>query len=264
MSRRRYISTNISTDPKLAALSSYGTFPMLLYTWAIPHLDDWGRMTGEPLEFKLIVCPALDVTVDEVSEALKQIEFVGLWRLYTVDGKQYITVPPDKWFKHQSYIAKGKRDDDSGSQIPTPPPISEEQRETPKNTASFSLSLSPSLKDINTTKPKIELAYNTTELEEHFINLPLREQLNICVETMHQIAPSAYKKYKAGASIKARSVFGEVNIPLHDILLTMVYEDWDAEPAPWDIVNRARSPSNMALVNASLDRQETERGIACV
>lgn len=133
MSRKRSISTDMSTDSKLADLSEYGLLPLLLYTWAIPHMDDWGRMTGEARQFKLLVCPALDLTVAQVDEALQQIADVGLWHRYEVDDKRFICIDPDKWFKYQSYINKKKRTDDSGSNFPAPQ-NTEEHQETPKNT----------------------------------------------------------------------------------------------------------------------------------
>ncbi|HEY8325769.1 MAG TPA: hypothetical protein VIG77_14815, partial [Ktedonobacterales bacterium] len=61
MSRRRYLSSDISTDPRIAELAEQGALPVLLYTWAITHADDWGRMTGEARQFKLLVCPGFDV-----------------------------------------------------------------------------------------------------------------------------------------------------------------------------------------------------------
>lgn len=136
MSRRRYISTDISTDIKLADLAEYGSTPLLLYTWAIPHMDDWGRITGEPRQFKLMVCPALDITVREVDEALNQIANAGLWIRYEVDGKRCISIHEDQWFKHQSYINKAKRSDDSGSNYPSPI-SSEEHRKTPQNAKEY-------------------------------------------------------------------------------------------------------------------------------
>lgn len=146
MSRRRYISTDISTDIKTAELAEHGTLPLLLYTWAIPHMDDWGRMTGDARQFKLLVCPALDISSREVDEALNHITSVGLWERYDLDGKQVISIDEDNWFKHQSYINKGKRGDDSGSNYPKSPKNAEERRESPQKAASFSPSpsLSPS------------------------------------------------------------------------------------------------------------------------
>lgn len=140
MARKRYISTELSTDGKLADLSIHGFLPLLLYTWSIPHMDDWGRLTGDARQFKLLVCPALDILLREVDEALNQIAAAGLWERYEVDGKWCIAVPATKWFKHQSYINKGKREDDAGSDFPSPdqrrrtPQNAEEHRETPQFT----------------------------------------------------------------------------------------------------------------------------------
>jgi hypothetical protein len=119
MSRHRSISTDISTDTQLAELAEHGPLPLLLYTWAIPHADDWGRMTGDPRQFKLLVCPGLDVTARDVEAALSVIAETGLWLRYTIAGKWYIAFPPQSWFKHQNYIPKSKRGKD-GSAIPTP------------------------------------------------------------------------------------------------------------------------------------------------
>ena len=175
MSRRRYISTDISTDTKMAELAEYGPLPLLLYTWAIPHMDDWARMTGDPRQFKLLVCPALDTVAADIEKALEQIASVGLWERYQVSGRWYIAIPEDNWFKYQTYINKNKRDDDSKSNYPAPPSkqqvsaknsekeqqlpnngneqqqapqITEEQQGVPQKTASPSPSPSPS-KDHN-------------------------------------------------------------------------------------------------------------------
>lgn len=173
MSRRRYISTDISTDPKVAELAEYGPLPLLLYTWAIPHMDDWGRIIGEPRQFKLLVCPALDVTASAVDEALTHIASVGLWERYEVEGRKYIAVGPESWFKHQTYINHKKREEDK-SQYPCPfetaPNNAAKRRKTPQNTeecrkAEFcvpSPSPSPSL---TKTKDSPHLAMGTTVSE---------------------------------------------------------------------------------------------------
>ena len=172
MSRHRSISTDISTDTQVAELAEHGPLPLLLYTWAIPHADDWGRMTGDPRQFKLLVCPGLDVTAKDVEQALTRITEAGLWLRYEVAGKWYIAFPPSSWFKHQNYIPKSKRQADK-SAYPAPqnpayrldaglecegeedaphipahprisPQIAAERRRAPQNPASPSPSLSPS------------------------------------------------------------------------------------------------------------------------
>lgn len=171
MARRRYISTDISTDKKVAELSEKGLLPLLLFTWAVPHMDDWGRITGDAREFKLLVCPGLDVTTREVDAAINDIVEVGLWVRYEVDGKKCIAwSSKENWFKHQSYINKDKRNNDSGSSFPAPPQntadhrrtpsTTEDDRETPQNTVSLSPSPSPS-PSISTTQggDKLELVH---------------------------------------------------------------------------------------------------------
>src|SRR5690606_836593 len=89
--------------------------------------------------------------------------------LYEVDGKPYIAIDSEKWFRYQTYIPKAKRADDSGSRIPAPPSAREQraeasddepdeeqrktptttenQRKTPQNATSLSPSPSLSLSD---------------------------------------------------------------------------------------------------------------------
>lgn len=170
MSRRRYISTELSTDIRLAELAEHGIMPLLLYTWAIPHFDDWGRMSGDPRQFKLTVCPALDISSSEVLAAIEQIENVGLWNRYVAERKWVIAVPSERWFKHQSYIGKDKRLNDEGSnfksieyaEITETPQNTEDHRESPKNTVSFSSSSSLSL---SSSSSKEIISVISTEIE---------------------------------------------------------------------------------------------------
>jgi hypothetical protein len=135
VSRRRSISTDISVDPKIAELSEQGLLPVLLYTWAIPHADDSGQLSGEPLKFKLQVCPGLPVSMSDVNAAITQIEAAGLWERKEVNGRLTIVFPQDAWYRHQSYIPKHKRETAQNT---------EDRREVPQNASSPSPSLSPS------------------------------------------------------------------------------------------------------------------------
>jgi predicted nucleic acid-binding Zn-ribbon protein len=163
MSRRRYISTGLGSDKRLGKLAEKGPWPLLLYTWAKPHCDDWGRMSADPYEFKMLVCPGLDITEETIDEALTLVAEQKLWQRYEIDGESFICIDSKEWFDEQSYINKGKREKDV-SKFPSPPSnndnhrktpqnteeqqekpnIAEEQQETPENTASPSLTPSPS------------------------------------------------------------------------------------------------------------------------
>jgi hypothetical protein len=120
MSRARSLSTDISVDPRVAELAEYGPLALLLYTWAIPHADDWGRLTGDARQFKLLVCPALDITAKDVDTALEQIAASGLWTRYEADGRMCIAFPIATWWKRQTYISRDKRQKDR-SKYPAPP-----------------------------------------------------------------------------------------------------------------------------------------------
>jgi hypothetical protein len=124
MSRRRQITSDISTDAKVSDLAPYGVLPMLLYTWAIPHADDLGRITADPRQFRLLVCPAVETTPAEVETALEQIASVGLWEMREESGQRYFQFPLESWFKHQSYINAKKREQAL---------LAEVQRKSPEN-----------------------------------------------------------------------------------------------------------------------------------
>ena len=159
MARRRSISTDISTDPKLAGLAEHGPLPMLLYTWAIPHADDWGRLPGDALQFKLLICPALTVTVAEIDAALDLVSASGLWQRYAVEGSTFIAFPSGCWFKHQSYIPQNKRDNDKSQY---PPQITAVPRSSPQNPVSPSLTPTPSLTE-NVAPTELERAREKTD-----------------------------------------------------------------------------------------------------
>lgn len=149
MSRRRYISTEISLDPEVNQLiEEYGLFAGLLYTWMIPHVGDDATLTGDPRKILLQVVPGVrSVTVQDVETALEGMVKYGLivW-----DKEASLITFPDSFYKYQSYIKEDKRSPHRATQR-TSAQISEHQRQSPQNTASPSPSpsLTPSLKNNN-------------------------------------------------------------------------------------------------------------------
>jgi len=77
MARRRYISTDISTDEKVNSVS---TFAALLYTWAIPHFNDDCHLTAKnAAEVKWTVLPGRKEGVKEVEKAIQELLKNTLW-----------------------------------------------------------------------------------------------------------------------------------------------------------------------------------------
>lgn len=136
MSRRRYVSSDISLDPAVNRVGVVSDFAALLYTWMIPHAKDDATISGDPDRILLEVVPGRrDKTASDIIEALEFIEAEGLFEWW---DRETMTIyfDPESFYKYQTYIKPCNRR--------APLDNAEERRKTPKNTASLSLSLSPS------------------------------------------------------------------------------------------------------------------------
>lgn len=121
MSRKLYVSTDISIDEALAEIADEDPVSALLWPWVLVHLDDWGRSSASARRLKAAVAPMMTtVTVDVICGALERYAAHGLIALYEVDGQEYLAVNPEKWWRYQTHIHKSKRDNDQ-SPIPAPP-----------------------------------------------------------------------------------------------------------------------------------------------
>lgn len=158
MARRRYLSTKISLDTKVNKLAvTAGDFAALLYTWMIPHVEDDARLTGDPDEILMMVCPGRrDKTTDDIIAALQAMNTLGLieWN----KGAEYIQFP-QTFYGYQTYITD-KRKTAQGQDTPIDiPRISAKQRKTAQNSALVSSSSLVSLKSSScaneTDKPSI-------------------------------------------------------------------------------------------------------------
>ena len=101
MAERRMISKSISISERVNSMS---LFARLLYTWMIPHTDDFGRMTGSPMKVKALVVPMADETKEDVERALTEMVEQDLIDWYVVDGKKYIQIK--NFDKHQTGLNK--------------------------------------------------------------------------------------------------------------------------------------------------------------
>jgi hypothetical protein len=91
------ISKVISISEKVNSLSLFGR---LLYTWMIPHADDFGRMPGSPAKVRALVVPMGDETVKDVETALADMHRGDLIIWYEVNGEKVIQIT--NFEEHQS------------------------------------------------------------------------------------------------------------------------------------------------------------------
>lgn len=124
MSRRRYLSSEISISSKLPKVSRLA---IILYTWGIPHAGDDCRISAKNSEeCRLLIIPGVSCSDDEVEKAVDELISVALWGR-DEDGRFFY--PAKTFYKWQSYINSINR------------------RETPQIAASLSSSSSSSLKE---------------------------------------------------------------------------------------------------------------------
>lgn len=101
MANRRMICKSISTSEQANELSD---FAALLFTWMIPHADDWGILPGSPKVVKALVIPMRRQGPKEVEKALREMVANELIWWYEVDGKLYIQFRTFE--KHQEGLHK--------------------------------------------------------------------------------------------------------------------------------------------------------------
>lgn len=96
MANRRMLSKSISYSLQVNRLSMPAK---LLFTWMIPHADDFGKMKGEPEHIKAIVAPMIDWSIEDVAGFLGEMVEQGLIHHYEYLNEWIIEFP--KWEMHQ-------------------------------------------------------------------------------------------------------------------------------------------------------------------
>jgi hypothetical protein len=120
MARKRFVTSDMSIDEKIAEIAADNPTAALMWPWFITGFDDWGRMEAVPVKIKLSIFPAFPYTPKDIQEAINLYNNHGIVHKYEVDGKEYIAVEPEKYYKYQTYIRGNKREVD-GSNYPAPP-----------------------------------------------------------------------------------------------------------------------------------------------
>lgn len=104
MAEKRMLSKVISVSEKVNMLPEI--FDMLLFTWMIPHADDYGRLPGSPAKIKALVVPMIDRSLLQVKQSLERLEEQKLILWYEAGGEKLIQIVDNE--KHQQGL-KGKK-----------------------------------------------------------------------------------------------------------------------------------------------------------
>lgn len=188
------ISKVISISEKVNGLSLFGR---LLYTWMIPHTDDFGRMTGSPAKVRALVVPMGEETISEVEQALREMSNRGLIQWYEVDGERFVQII--NFDEHQQGLHKRTK-----SKFPDPP---SEEDEIPGSSGKFTNI--PSELELNRT----ESTTTTTTAREVFkvfeqegfgtISTLLVDDINDAVDTYSELW--VIRAMKEAASVNKRN-----------------------------------------------------------
>lgn len=93
----RFVSKQIAQSEQLGAVPLAADY---LFTRCIPHLDREGRITGNPILLKAIVCPLQDeIQSGSIPDLLRTLGGQGLILWYEAEGKQVVEFP--QFTKHQ-------------------------------------------------------------------------------------------------------------------------------------------------------------------
>lgn len=121
MARKVYITSEMSIDERLLNVAEEDQLAALIWPWILTTFDDWGRSEAKPKKLKAKIFPGNEmVTATAIESALHLFNEHGLIELYEEDGRPYMAISADKWFKYQTQIRKVKREVDE-SKYPSPP-----------------------------------------------------------------------------------------------------------------------------------------------
>jgi hypothetical protein len=205
MSRRRYLSTEISIDTAINRLArTAGDFAVLLYTWMIPHADDDGILHGDAEEIILQVIPGRrDKSLADVTDALRAMQKEGLIE-WDEEGRQ-VVFPYSSFYKYQTYIKPERRrgaEQQNAAKVAqdsvnrqSSSPNAANKRKTPQNVASLKHSLSHPVKHSHSEKEQPTVATPPTPQQ-----VAHRAMFGALARAFGKPTPGTeHKKYEAAA-----------------------------------------------------------------
>lgn len=93
MAQGRIINKSISLSEKANTISDAAA---LLYSWMIPHSDDFGLLQGSPMTIKALVAPMRSWSIEQVKTFIDEMVDVGLVRVVKYEAKTYYQIQNSK------------------------------------------------------------------------------------------------------------------------------------------------------------------------
>lgn len=93
MAQGRIINKSISLSEKANTISDAAA---LLYSWMIPHGDDFGLLQGSPMTIKALVAPMRSWSIEQVKLFIDEMVAVGLIRVVQYESKSYYQIQNSK------------------------------------------------------------------------------------------------------------------------------------------------------------------------
>jgi DnaD/phage-associated family protein len=197
MSRRRYISTEISLDGAISDLyEQHGAFAVLLYTWMIPHTDDDATLHGTPKELIKRIMPERGVKAGQIEAALLAMQELGL---ITWDAENaVIYFPTASFYKYQTYV-------------PAPKRRGEEQRQSAQNAEDNNSSLEPAQNSASPSpSPSLSLSpYEEEESARVIESEPTDETVNQLAFSVYGASGTAAQEIEDYVALTSREVVAE-------------------------------------------------------
>ncbi len=177
MADGRMLKKKVSLNESLANLEN--DTHRLLFTWAIPHLDIEGRITGSPRVFKASVAPLLDhLTSDKINKFFADAHGKGLIFRYKVDGVWWIEFPK---FKENQNLRESR---EAPSLIPPPPDLS---TISPGDVQDMSVSSPPRARALEVKGREVNINICDKDFESWWKEYPTRRKVG---------KPEALKKWQ--------------------------------------------------------------------
>lgn len=120
MARKRYVTSDIAIDERLAEIAAEDPQSALMWPWFLLLFDDWGRAEMNAMKIRLQLFPAFPFLVADIERAVAAFSSEGLVSFYEVGGVRYGAIRPRTWLKYQVYL-KGTKRATTESSIPAPP-----------------------------------------------------------------------------------------------------------------------------------------------